>query len=202
MEEGDLLPGLGTVDNPREVRRPAWRRGCPRCCSCPPHHLPGPPQTTVHTNRAHARPRRPQSSIYCPNLAASELNSTSSALLQEGGCLARAPLFPQRWSSRLLPLVQGPLMHSCPLSFPCRGLPRPCHLNKLSSDSVPSVRALAPLHGEKAETQGPGDNSVIGEPTHPAYNSYLGSHRDAMRSGRASPHTELGSNWPRTNTVP
>ena len=48
---------------------------------------------------AHTRPRRPQSSICCPDLAAAELNSTSSALLQKGGCFACAPFFPQGWSS-------------------------------------------------------------------------------------------------------
>lgn len=87
------------------------------------------PHTTLHT-----RPRRPQSSIYCLDLAATELNSTSSALLQKGGCFACAPFFPQGGHLASSP-SSGVLSRGTQLlSFPRRGLPRPCHLNELYSD--------------------------------------------------------------------
>lgn len=64
MEEGSLLPGMGTSDKPRKVQRPAWWRGRHRCCSCPLHCLPGPYTTSTHTAQA------PQSFIYRLDLAA------------------------------------------------------------------------------------------------------------------------------------
>lgn len=42
-EEGDLLPGMGTSVESRGAWRPAWGRRRRRCCSYPPHRLPGPP---------------------------------------------------------------------------------------------------------------------------------------------------------------
>lgn len=101
---------------------------------------------------AHTEPRCPQSSIYCPDLTAAELNSTSSALLQRGGCFACAPFFPQGWSSCPLPLFWGLLPHSCS-PFLCRVLPRPCRLEKLYSDSALRVTALTPFHRKQSAAQ-------------------------------------------------
>lgn len=158
----------------------------------PTYHL----AHTAHTAQA------PQSSICCPNLVAAGLNSTSSALLQRGGCFACAPFFPPRCPSGPLLLLFPGSSHAQLLSSPCRGLPGPSHRIKLYSDSVPNARALTPFHGEISGARGPGGMRARGQPPHPAYNSYLGSRGDAMPSGRVFSHTDLGSNWPQTETVP
>ena len=101
---------------------------------------------------AHTRARRPQSSIYCPDLAAAELNSTSSALLQKGGCFACAPFFPQGWSSRPLPLFRGLLSHSRS-SFSVGVFPGPAVSRNYSDSAL--ITVLTPFHRKQSATQDP-----------------------------------------------
>lgn len=100
VEEGDLLPGMGTREASRGVWRPAWGRRRHRRCSCPPHRLPGPQQ---HKARAPAGP------YLRPDLEATQLNSISSALLQNGWVVPPAPR-----GILLAPLFRGPLTHCSP----------------------------------------------------------------------------------------
>lgn len=55
MEEGGLPPRMQTGDGSREVWRPAWWRGCHRCCSRALHHLPDPTHNNLHTHSPGAR---------------------------------------------------------------------------------------------------------------------------------------------------
>lgn len=139
-----------------------------------------------HIQPCTTQPRRPQSSIYCPDLATGKLNSTSSALLQKGGCFACAPLFPQGWSSCLLPLFRDPLAHSC--SPFLVGVVAGPAISTNSIATVLNVSALTPFHRENHGARGPVGRSVRGEPTRPPYKSHLGSHGDAIPEGRLSTH--------------
>ena len=102
---------------------------------------------------AHTRALRPQSAIYCPDLAAAELNSTSSALLQKGGCFACAPFFPQGWSSCPLPLFRGLLSHSRS-SFSVGVFPGPAVSRNYSDSALITVksRRLFPSQHPQATT--------------------------------------------------
>lgn len=91
---------------------------------------------------AHTRPRRPQSSIYCPDLAAAELDSTSSALLQKGGCFACAPFSPQGWSCPLPP--SGVFSHNSRLSFSVGVFPGPAVSRNYSDSAL--ITVLTPFH--------------------------------------------------------
>lgn len=118
-----------------------------------------------HTQPCTTQPRRPQSSIYRPDLAAGKLNSTSSALLQKGGCFACAPLFPQGWSSCMLPLFRGPLAHSCS-PFLVEIVLGPATATN-SRVTILALGALTSFHREKHEARGPVGMCVRGKPTCP-----------------------------------
>lgn len=143
---------------------------------------------------AHTRPRRPQSSIYCPDLAAAELDSTSSALLQKGGCFASAPFSPQGWSCPL-PVFRGLLSHSRS-SFSVGVFPGPAVSRnyRLCSNHCPD-----PI-SQKAITN-PRPSGLTWEGAPSTYRSHLGSHGEAVPFRRASPHTGLGSNLPRAKVA-
>ena len=145
MEKGGLLPGTGTSEESREAWQPAWRRGAAAAA---------PALSMVFRNAtqpAHTRPRRPQSSIYCPDLAAAELDSTSSALLQKGGCFACAPFSPQGWSCPL-PVFRGLLSHSRS-SFSVGVFPGPAVSRNYSDSAL--ITVLTPFHRKQSATQDP-----------------------------------------------
>lgn len=130
-----------------------------------------PSSSGPHTQQpAHTQPRRPQSSIYCPDLVAAELNSTSSALLQKGGCFACVPFFPQRWSSCPLPLFRGLLSPRCS-PFLVGVFPDLA----TSRNSALRVTALTPFHRTKSGHHMGGEFTPVreaiwvpmGKPCHP-----------------------------------
>lgn len=94
-EEGDLLPGNGTSDESRGAWRPAGGEGAtdavPALCII----FRDPPTITCT--------QAPTELYLWPDLVATKLNSTRSALLQKGGWFACALLFPQRRPSCRLP---------------------------------------------------------------------------------------------------
>lgn len=128
MEEGDLLPGMGTGGNRREVGRPAWWRGLHRCRSCPLHCLPGPPHTTLH-NTAQApaelyllpRSRNRETKFHQLSTFAERGLFCLCTTLSTGVVVLPAPPLPGSSCSQLL-------------SCPWRGRRRPCHLDKLYSN--------------------------------------------------------------------
>lgn len=88
--------------------------------------------------------------------------------------------------------------HAQRLSSPCRGLPGPAIA---TNSTATHVRALTPFHGEKPGARGPGGMSLEDSPP-PCLQEPFGFTGDALPPGRVSPHTELGSSWPQTKTIP
>lgn len=176
-EQGDLLPGMGTSDEPRGAWRPAWGRRRHRCCPALRIGFRDPPR---HKARA------PTELYLRLDLVATRLNSISSALSQKGWVVLLVHHFPQV-------IVPAPRLP---------GSSQTSSLEKLGGGSVPSVPAMTPLHRKKSGAQGPVSMRVGGGPIRPAYKSHLGSRGDAMPSGRASPHAGLGSSWPHAKAIP
>lgn len=155
-----MLPGMGTGDNPGEVRRPARWRGLHRCCAYPLHCLPGPPHTTLH-NTAQA----PAELYLLPRSRSREAKFHQLSTFAERGLFCCAPLFPQGWSSCMRPLFRGPLAHSCS-PFLVGIVPGPATSTN-SIVTVLTLSALTSFHRETHEARGPVGMSVRGKPTRP-----------------------------------
>lgn len=108
MEEGELLPGMGTSDKPREEQRPAWGKECHRCCSCPLHCLPGPPiQLCTHTAQA------PAELYLLPQSRSHGAKFHQLSTFAERGLFCLCAIFSTEVVILPAPPLPGPLTHSC-----------------------------------------------------------------------------------------
>lgn len=128
----------------------------------------------------------PQSSICCPNLGASGLNSTSSALLQRRGCFACAPFFPQV-SLGPAPPLSGVLSRTSAL-LPWTGSPWAPPSQQTLQRLCSECQCPDSISRRKIWSPGPRGQECERTARAPCLQEPFGFTGDAMPSGRVSPH--------------